>query len=102
MVRAVPALLSLSATALASLIRRREVTSREVVEAHIGRIALVNRDLNAVVAERFHEARREADRADERLRHGNATPLAPFHGVPCTIKECFALAGMPQTAGLVA
>ena len=26
----------------------------------------------------------------------------PFHGVPCTIKECIAFTGMPQTAGIVA
>ena len=102
MVRAVPSLLSLSASGLASLIRRGETTSRVVVEAHIARIQAVNGGLNAVVAARFADARREADRADERLRHDDAASLPPFHGVPCTVKECFALAGMPQTAGLVA
>ncbi|HEY6462400.1 MAG TPA: amidase family protein, partial [Polyangiaceae bacterium] len=61
----------------------------------------VNPALNAVVRTRFDEARREADEADARKRSSSPAELPPFHGVPCTIKECFALAGMPQSAGLV-
>jgi fatty acid amide hydrolase 2 len=57
--------------------------------------------LNAVVRRRFGEARVEADAADARLARGDRE-LPPFHGVPCTIKECFALTGMPNTAGLLA
>jgi fatty acid amide hydrolase 2 len=95
-----PSLLTLSATKLAHLIRTREVTSREVVEAHILRIQRANPILNAVVVDRFAQARREADRADAKVKAGEELP--PLHGVPCTIKECFALVGMPQTAGLVA
>src|SRR5258708_19296809 len=83
------------------MIRGREVTSREVVEAHIARIERVNPELNAVVVERFAEARREAHRADEEM-HRVGVELPPLHGGPCTIKECFALSGMPQTPGLVA
>lgn len=95
-------LLSLSATRLASMIRTRQVTSREVVEAHIRRIEAVNGRLNAVVRDRFAEARREADEADARVRSEPEESLPPLLGVPCTIKESFALRGMPQTAGLVA
>ena len=91
----------LSGTRLARLIRERRVGSREVVEAHIERIRRVNPALNAVVAERFDEARAEAVRADERVRAEPGELLPPFHGVPCSIKECFALTGMPQTGGLV-
>src|SRR5262245_1842567 len=90
-------LLTMSATSLAALIRGREVSSREVVEAHIVRISKVNPRLNAVVRERFAEARAEADRADAAVGRDD---LPVFHGVPCTIKESFAVAGMPQTAGL--
>ena len=43
-----PLLLS-SATSLAAAIRRREVTSRAVVEAHIARIQAVNPVINAIV-----------------------------------------------------
>src|SRR5688572_30321209 len=94
-------LLLASATRLARLIRDRDVTSREVVEAHIGQVERVNPRLNAVVKDRFLEARAEADQADA-LTKDASRPLPPLHGVPCTIKECFALTGMPNSSGLVA
>jgi fatty acid amide hydrolase 2 len=95
-------LLLLSATELARRIRGRELTSREVLEAHLRRAEAVNPRLNALVAERFAAARAEADAADARVRHEDPAQLPPLLGVPCTIKESFALTGMPQTAGLVA
>ncbi len=95
-------LLTLSGTQIAALIRRREVSSREAVDTHIEQIEDVNPALNAVVRRRFGEARAEADAADATLAGAGDRPLPPFHGVPCTIKECFALTGMPNTAGLVA
>jgi fatty acid amide hydrolase 2 len=95
-------LLTLSATALARRIREGSVTSREVVEAHISRIEEVNNSLNAVVCDRFSDARKDADAADDRVRHDGPESLPPFHGVPCTIKENVALTGMPNTCGLVA
>ncbi|MFC1889509.1 amidase [Thermodesulfobacteriota bacterium] len=91
-----------SGTRLAEMIRSGEITSREVVEAHIGRIEKVNPAINAVVATRFEEARSEADVADRLVLSTPPEELPPFHGVPCTIKECFALGGMPNTSGLVA
>jgi fatty acid amide hydrolase 2 len=94
-------LLLLSATRLAGMIRRREVSSAEVVGAHIRRVEAVNPALNAVVADRFDAAREEAREADRRIARGVAD-LGPLHGVPCSIKESFALTGMPFTSGLVA
>jgi fatty acid amide hydrolase 2 len=91
-------LLTLSGSQLAAMIRRRELSSSEAVEAHIRQIEKVNPALNAVVARRFAEARAEAKEADRRLAAGGDLP--PFHGVPCTIKECFALTGMPHSSGL--
>jgi len=93
-------LLGASAVELAARIRRREVSSREVVEAHIRRAREVNPTINAIVHARYDEALAEADRADEAVKRGGALP--PFHGVPCTIKECIGLAGMRKTAGLLA
>jgi fatty acid amide hydrolase 2 len=87
---------------LASMIRAREVSSLEVVDAHIRRIERVNPRLNAVVCDRFEAARDEARRADEVMRGAAASELPPLHGVPCTIKEAFALEGMPNSAGLAA
>lgn len=94
-------LLLLSGSALAAKIRRREVSSAEVVEAHIRHVERVNPALNAMVHTRFDEARAEAREADRALAEGRAD-LGPFHGVPCSIKEAFAVRGMPNTSGLVA
>jgi len=93
-------LLRASATDLAGRIRRRELTSRTVVEAHIAHARRVNPTLNAIVRERYAEALQEADEADRAIGRGDALP--PFHGVPCTIKEAFALTGMPNSSGLYA
>jgi fatty acid amide hydrolase 2 len=84
--------------ALARLIRERAVSARHVVDVHIARIERVNPAIRAVVKDRFAEARDEADRADAMVRAGRDLP--PFHGVPCTIKEAFALTGMPNSGGL--
>ena len=85
-----------SALDLARSIRDGERTSRETVEACIAAVEAVNPRLNAVVRTRFDEARAEAEAADAHIG-----PKGPLHGVPCTIKECFALQGMPNTSGLL-
>jgi fatty acid amide hydrolase 2 len=69
-----------------------------VLEEHIA--LLESSKLNAVVCPRFEEARAEADELDRRLAAGEDDPR-PLLGVPCTIKESFAVAGMPNCAGLV-
>lgn len=91
-------LLRASAVELARAIRDREVTSAEVVDVHIRRIEEVNPLINAVVAQRFDQARTEAAAADKMAKGKRAD--RPLHGVPCTIKEFFAVEGMPWTAGL--
>lgn len=95
-------LLTYSASGLARMIRLKEVSSREVVEAHIAQIRKVNPALNAVVKDRFSLALEEAEEADARLEKSPVETLPPFHGVPCSIKEAFCLQGMPNTSGLVA
>jgi fatty acid amide hydrolase 2 len=91
-----------SAVDLARAIRGGETSSREVVEAHIERLERTHARLNAVVADRYDAARQDADDADEVLRAtSDPDTLAPFHGVPCTIKESIAMKGMPNCAGLV-
>jgi fatty acid amide hydrolase 2 len=86
-----------SATELATLIRTRETTSAEVVEAHIEVLERIAH-LNALAVERFDLAREEADAADERVRSGEQD-LPPFHGVPMTVKEMLGVEGMPNTGG---
>ena len=84
---------------LATLLRGGEVSSREVVEAHLRRIEEVNPAVNAVVRVMDDEALAAADAADEALARG--APLGPLHGVPFTVKENIAVAGTPTTAGMV-
>lgn len=90
-----------SASEIARRIRERELTSRAAVDIHIAQIERTNPQTNAVVKTRFTEARAEADAADQRVSAGD-TDLPLFHGVPCTIKECFEFTGMPHSAGLLA
>ena len=88
-----------SATELARAIREGELTSRAVVEAHVAHARWLNPELKAIAADRFDAALDEADAADARVAAGGDLP--PFLGVPCTIKESFAVEGMPNAAGLV-
>jgi amidase len=90
----------LGALELAGMIRAGEVSSREVVEAHLARIDAVNPRLNAVVRRLDDTALAAADAADA-ARAGGAT-LGRFHGVPITVKENIDLAGTPTTQGVPA
>lgn len=86
-----------SATAIAAAIRTREVSSREVVEASLARIARVDPALNAVVALDAGRALAAADVADSALAAGAAT--GPLHGVAITVKDSFDTAGLVTTWG---
>src|SRR5262245_53892897 len=86
-----------SVTQLAAAIRRREVSSVEVVEAFLRRIETVNPKLNAVVQLDRDRAITAARDADARLRRRER--LGPLHGVPMTIKDSFDTAGMVFAAG---
>jgi amidase len=90
----------MSATDLAEAIRSKQASSQEVIEAHLRRIEEVNPSVNAVtvvLAEQALEAAKAADRSV--IRGGD---LAPFHGVPFTVKGNIDLAGTPTTHGLKA
>src|SRR5689334_17194433 len=88
------------AVELAALIRDREVSSREVVQAHLDRIEAVNPALNAIVRLLPDQALAAADAADRAVADG--TTLGPLHGVPCTVKENIDLAGTPTTQAIPA
>jgi fatty acid amide hydrolase 2 len=94
-------LLQLSGIELGRRIRAGDVSSTEVVERHIEQIERVNPGINAVVRDRFEQARVEAKQADERIQARAAAELPPLLGVPCTIKESIALRGMPNSSGMV-
>lgn len=93
----------LGALQLAERIKAGEVTSREVVEAHLARIDAVNPHLNAIVRRLDESALAAADAADKALADVADRSMLPlFHGVPCTVKENIDLAGTPTTQGIPA
>lgn len=94
--------LTASAADLARQIRSGEASSREIVEAHIAHIEAVNPRINALVRDRYAEARAEADDVDARVAAGDIEDVGPLFGVPFSVKESFRLTGMPNSSGLVA
>jgi amidase len=81
-----------SATELLTMIRAREVSPVEVVEAHLRRIEQINPKLNAIVTI-AEEALDQARRA-ETVRAGGE-----LHGLPVTVKDTIDTAGLRTTAG---
>ena len=91
-----------SAIELASAIRARETSAREVVEAHIEVLTRFGPRINAIAVERFDGARGDADTADALVAEtDDVESLPPLLGVPCTIKESIGVRGMPNCAGVV-
>ena len=83
----------LDATAQADLVRRGEVSPKELVEAAIARIEAVNPQVDAVIRTRYDAARTEAA--------GDLPDDAPFRGVPMLFKDLGAhVAGEPAAHGL--
>lgn len=82
-----------SATSLARQVAGREVSAREVIEAHLRRIEAVNGRINAVVQLDAELVLAAADAADR------AEPLGPLHGVPFTVKDNLSAAGIEMAIG---
>ncbi|MFX1682362.1 amidase [Mitsuaria sp. CC2] len=79
------------AVALANLIRTRQLSPVEVVQAHLDRIDAVDAKVNAIVtlADGAMDAARSAE-ADVMA----GRPLGPLHGVPFTAKDSIDTAGV--------
>ncbi|MGZ3581744.1 MAG: amidase [Ktedonobacterales bacterium] len=86
-----------STAQLAAAIQAKHISAAEVLDAHLAQIEAHNPTLNAIVtldAERAHERARQADLA---LARGEM--WGPLHGVPFTLKDALATAGMRTTTG---
>ncbi|QQR91160.1 MAG: amidase [Myxococcales bacterium] len=95
-------ILDLSVVELAQLIRQKKLSPVEVTTAHIERIQEINPYINALVAERFDLALQEAHSAERKLQHDEIdVAKQALFGVPCTVKEFWAVRGLPQTGGMV-
>ena len=81
----------LDATSQAELIRRKEVSPVELVDASIARIESINPEINAVVMPFFDQAREAA---------ANTSLDSVFAGIPFLLKDLVSeCAGMPRTDG---
>ena len=84
------------ATRLAELIRTRQVSPVEVVQAHLDRIEAVNPKLNAIVTV-AGTALEAAKAAEAAVLRGDE--LGPLHGVPITVKDSIDTAGVLTQRG---
>jgi len=82
----------MTATEAAAMVRRGEVSARELTERVLARIDELNPDVNAVVETSRELALQTAAAADK-------TTGGPLHGVPITVKDCFNVEGMHTTWG---
>ncbi|MFI6102209.1 amidase [Lentzea sp. NPDC051213] len=80
----------------ADAIRSGEVSSRDLVAEHLGRIERVDPQLNAFRLVFAEQALAQAEQADARRAAGEDAPLL---GVPIAVKEDIAIAGLPTTKG---
>ncbi|GAA2869029.1 amidase [Actinoplanes cyaneus] len=82
---------------VAAAIAARTMSAREYLDELLARVDRYNDRLNLVVTidERARDRAREADEAVVR-----GEPLGPLHGVPMTVKDCLATAGLTTTGGM--
>src|ERR1700693_659962 len=84
-------------TEVAGKIRARDISPREVIDAHLERIEKLQPQLNAFVHVDVDGARRQARAAEATVLRGDA--VGALHGVPISIKSCIDVAGWPCPAG---
>ena len=86
-----------TATELASLIRSKELSARQVMEAHLQQIERVNPAVNAIVTLLPERAMQAAAAADEALARGQ--DVGPLHGLPVAHKDLVETKGIRTTYG---
>ena len=90
-------LCELTAVDLATRIRRKQLSAREVMAAHLTRIERVNSRVNAIVTLVADRAMADAAKADEMQARGAI--LGPLHGLPVAHKDLVNTAGIRTTFG---
>jgi aspartyl-tRNA(Asn)/glutamyl-tRNA(Gln) amidotransferase subunit A len=79
------------------LLRRREISSVELVDVALARIERSNPGLNAFLTVVAGSARRQALAAEGAIRRGNVS--GPLHGIPISLKDNYWTRGIRTTAG---
>ena len=95
------ALIRLTAAQMAAQLRAGEVTSVELTQAHLDRIAAVDPTINAFLHVNAEEALETAASVDSIRAAGGAEAeaLHPLAGVPIAVKDLIVTKGQPTTAG---
>ena len=86
-----------TATQLAQMIRDKEVSATEVLDAYLEQIVKYNDKINAIATLDTERAKQRAVEADEALARGEN--WGALHGVPITLKDTFETSGLLTTAG---
>jgi amidase len=79
------------------MLRAREITAIELLDACLAQHETHNGKLNAIVVMQVERARADAEAADAAAARGEW--LGPLHGLPVTVKECIDWTGTPSTWG---
>ena len=87
----------LPAGEMASAIRKKDISPREVVEAVLGRIDKINPKVNAYCTVVPEMAREAARQAEEKVMRGE--DLGPLHGIPFSVKDLTLTKGIRTTFG---
>src|SRR5689334_7638563 len=87
----------LSLCLMATMVRERQISPVDLVEAHLRQIEKHNPKINAFVRVLADEARQAARQAETAVMRGEALGL--LHGVPLTIKDSFDIEGLPTLCG---
>jgi amidase len=82
---------------MASAIRKKDISPREVVEAVLGRIDKINPKVNAYCTVAPEMAREAARQAEEKVMRGE--DLGPLHGIPFSVKDLTLTKGVRTTFG---
>jgi hypothetical protein len=87
----------LPAHRLSALLRARKITSLQLTELYLERLARLNGTLNCAVTIMAEQARAEARKADAEVAAGKWR--GPLHGLPYGVKDLFSTKGVPTTWG---
>lgn len=88
-----------SLTELLAALEAREISARELLQLHLDRIDALDGEVNAVVTVAPERAFAEAGAIDDARAAGS--PVGPLAGVPVTVKDAIATAGIRSTGGAV-
>jgi amidase len=88
-----------STTQQAAAVQGREFSAHALLELYAARIEQMNPAINAIVTLDLERAARDAATIDERLARG--VDVGPLAGIPMTIKDAIAVAGMRSTSGAI-